>query len=121
MKNNYMQTIEGHCFICHQNYQGGDHKCTLETVYVTPCSPECGKWLKERDKNNITNAEDILSTYSNKKPCPRCQYIQSHGPACDLPAVQQINTLILQVTNGFYGTKHRTELLMTLEDIKKMI
>ena len=53
METNFLQTGEGHCWICHKTYYQ-EHTCTLETTFPTPCNPvTCGRWYDERQKSEL--------------------------------------------------------------------
>lgn len=47
---NYVQTGDGHCWICHKSFFA-NHMCTLETTFPTECTQEkCGRWFTARYK-----------------------------------------------------------------------
>lgn len=56
--------------------------------------------------------------------CPSCQHENSHAPNCiigDTDPKYQLELLLKNVEYSRYGTKHRAELIMRLEDVIKLL
>jgi len=50
---NFMQTTGGHCFICHEDWEGNSHLCDVCDGTTTPCTDRCSKrYTQSSDRYN---------------------------------------------------------------------